>query len=77
MKTNVILTKGQYTLLENKKEYIVAYSYNKDTKYWAHGAYFTHWGDNERKFECLARALDYIRYKTDETFITKARMSQE
>lgn len=76
MKTNVILTKGQYTLLENNKEYIVAYDYNEDTQSWAHGAYFSHWGENERKIKCLADALDYIRYKTDELFITKARMTE-
>ncbi|MGN0245041.1 MAG: hypothetical protein ACI4DK_03615 [Lachnospiraceae bacterium] len=76
MKTNVILTKGQYTLLENEKEYIVAYKYNKDTQSWAHGAYFSHFGENERKFKCLARALDCIRYSTDETFITRARMEE-
>lgn len=76
MKTKVILTKEQYTLLENEKEYIIAYKYNKDTQSWAHGAYFSHWGDNERKIECLSRALDYIRHKTDGTFITKARMEE-
>lgn len=76
MKANVILTKGQYTLLENKKEYIVAYKYNEDTQSWAHEAYFSHWGDSEKKLDCLNGALDYIRYKTDETFITRKRMKE-
>lgn len=76
MKTNVILTKGQYTLLENNKEYIVAYSYNEDTQSWASGAYFSHFGDNERKLKCLSSALEYIQDRTEETFITKARMSE-
>lgn len=77
MKTNVILTKGQYTLLENDKEYIVAYKYDEVTESWAHGHYFTHWGvDEDIKIKCLANALDSIRYLTDENFITKARMSE-
>lgn len=76
MEGNVILTKGQYTLLENYKEYIVAYSYNEDTQSWASGAYFSHFGDNKRKLKCLSSALEYLQDRTEETFITKARMSE-
>lgn len=77
MEVNVILTKGRYTLLENYKEYIVAYNYNENTKSWEHGHYFTHWGvDEEIKIKCLANAIDCIRYCTDELFITKARMTE-
>lgn len=76
MKTNVILTKGKYTLFKNDKEYVVAYDYNENNHSWAYGAYFSHWGEPERKLECLSRAIDYIRYKTSDEFITKTRMEE-
>lgn len=76
MNTKVILTQGKYTLLESETQYIVAYNYDEKTNTWEYGAYFTFFEEIERKLICLSRAIDIIRYKTEQHYFTRPRLEE-
>lgn len=75
-KWNVILQNGKYALLQSTgdTQYAVVSGYDSDKpdgSQWDHGEYFCYWssGNAEKKTECLQKALDYFRSKTEKNYI--------
>jgi len=74
---SVIVEKGEYVLLENQNEYVVAYGYNpkaEEGKQWEDAEYFPHWNQKSRKMDMLSIALEYLRIKTEKGYIPYARL---
>lgn len=76
MKWIEILRKDDYALLQSESDtqYVVASGYNPDAEedqLWTSGTYFTYWESVECKAECLQAALDCLRSRTEEHYVTK------
>ena len=76
MKWIEILRSGDYALLQSESDtqYVVASGYNPDAEenqMWTSGTYFTYWESAECKAECLQAALDCLRSRTEEHYVTK------
>lgn len=76
MKWIEILRKDNYALLQSESDtqYVVASGYNPDAEedqLWSNGTYFTYWESAECKAECLQAALDCLRSRTEERYVTK------
>ena len=76
MKWIEILRKDDYALLQSESDtqYVVASGYNPDAEenqLWTSGTYFTYWSSAECKAECLQSALDCLRSRTEEHYVTK------
>lgn len=78
MEKRVILSSGNYTLLERVgKEFVVASGYDEtqpEGSQWDHGTYFTYWGYEADKARCLANAIDFFRMRTEENYIPRERL---
>ena len=78
---NELLRKGKYSLLQSKSDtqYCVCSYYDEtaeeDNQYY-NGHYFCYWGDVEKKVACLAEALEDFRVKTEEDYISRARVEE-
>ena len=81
---------GWNMILENKKrrvallqsdsdvQYVVATAYDPtapEGQKWGHGSYFMYVTDKE-KAKALSGALDLFRYKTEQNYIQRERMSE-
>lgn len=75
-KLQVIIKKGDYTLLQNKNCYIIAYKYNPEAGNWEHGTYYNHWGNEETKIKYLHIAIEAIMTKTDKSYISRPRLEE-
>lgn len=75
-KLQVIIKKGDYTLLQNKNCYIIAYKYNPDAGDWEYGTYYNYWGNEETKIKFLRAAIEAIMTKTDKNYISHPRLEE-
>lgn len=75
-KLQVIIKKGDYTLLQNKNCYIIAYKYNPEAGDWEYGTYYNYWGNEETKIKFLQIAIEAIMTKTDENYISRPRLEE-
>lgn len=81
MKFKEILRKGHCILVdrEEAKEYIVGVNYDPEApegQKWGYGMYFPYRMDADLKAKALADAVDYLLIKTDETYISRARLEE-
>ena len=78
---NELLRKGNVSLLQAQSDtqYCVCRNYNPDAKedqQYDGGTYFCYWGDKERKAYFLSAALENFRVKTEENYISRARLEE-
>lgn len=77
--TEVMFEKDNYALIlrGNKyNEYAVVYGLDKEKKEWSHTVgYYTVFHAEEEP-ECLAKALDLYRAKTDKSYISRSRLEE-
>lgn len=78
---NELLRKGNVSLLQAQSDtqYCVCRNYNPDAKedqQYDGGTYFCYWGDKERKAYFLSAALENFRVKTEEDYISRARLEE-
>lgn len=77
--TEVMFEKNNYALIlrGNKyNEYAVVYGLDKEKKEWSHTVgYFTVYHAEEEP-DCLAKALDLYRAKTDKNYISRSRLEE-
>lgn len=78
---NELLRKGNVSLLESQSDtqYCICRNYNpnaKEDQQYDGGTYFCYWGDKERKPYFLSAALENFRVKTEEDYISRARLEE-
>ena len=81
MRYDLIEAKGQYALIlrgEHMTQYAVVYGLDQETGSWDWTCCYYDFGDFSEltKAEALFKALDYYRMRTDEKYISWARMSE-
>lgn len=80
MKWIEILQKNDIALLQNEKdtEFVVASGYDpkaEENQQWDRGSYFTYF-DRSSKASYLQAALELFRRKTENNYITRARLEE-
>lgn len=78
---NELLRNGNVSLLQSQSDtqYCICRNYNPDAKedqQYDGGTYFCYWGDKERKPYFLSAALENFRAKTEEDYISRARLEE-
>lgn len=78
---NELLRKGNLSLLQSQSDtqYCVCRNYNpneKEDQQYDGGTYFCYWEDKERKAYFLSAALENFRVKTEENYISRARLEE-
>lgn len=78
---NELLRKGNISLLQSQSDtqYCICRNYNpnaKEDQQYDGGAYFCYWGDKERKPYFLSAALENFRIKTEDNYISRARLEE-
>lgn len=78
---NELLRKGNVSLLQSQSDtqYCICRNYNpnaKEDQQYDGGTYFCYWGDKERKPYFLSAALENFRVKTEEDYISRARLEE-
>lgn len=78
---NELLRKGNVSLLQSQSDtqYCVCRNYNPDAKedqQYDGGTYFCYWGDKERKAYFLSAALENFRVKTEDNYVSRARLEE-
>lgn len=78
---NELLRKGNVSLLQSQSDtqYCVCRNYDanaKEDQQYDGGTYFCYWGDKERKAYFLSAALENFRVKTEENYISRARLEE-
>ena len=81
MKYDLIEAKGQYALIlrgEHMTQYAVVYGLDRETASWDWTCCYYDFGEFSEltKAEALFKAVDHYRMRTDEKYISWARMSE-
>lgn len=81
MKYTEILRNGNCILIDNadEQEFIVGVGYDPerpDEQKWSHTHSFPYWMNADLKAKALSDAVDFLLTKTDETYISKARLEE-
>ena len=77
----VILRKGNCVLINDHaaQQYIVGVDYDPDApkgQQWGYGLYFPYWMNAEKEVDALLAATEILLIKTDENYVSKARLEQ-
>ena len=78
---NELLRNGNISLLESQSDtqYCICRNYNpneKEDQQYDSGTYFCYWGDKERKPYFLSAALENFRVKTEDNYVSRARLEE-